>query len=572
MNQQMTPHEHTMVDVLIVGAGPTGLTAAMELARRDITFRLIEKAEQRSPFSKALTLHARTLELLELSSAKLADTFVREGYTAPGANMSAGTDHPVVADFSGLDTRYPYLLIVPQARTEEVLEAHLSVLGHAIERGVELKNLTQGADGVIAHLQNADGQTERVHACYVLGCDGAHSTVRHSLGLPFPGKGYAWTAFLGDVKLDGEVTRKGLTQFSNERGLALVFPFQDDYSRVITIDTVYQNSSAHEELTLDELQDSVNAILPAPTRLSEPRWLTRWSAQLRQIPRYRVGCVFLAGDAAHVHSPAGGQGLNTGVQDAYNLAWKLALVLQRQAPESLLDTYQTERHPVGQQAIRSSDILLRTMFQPNTAVRTGRNFAVRILVPLPPLQHVISENLSGLGINYRQTDRRAQLRRLLSGPQALQAGDRIPNLELKPAVLTAETRTSVDLYDVLRQATYALFLEVAPEYADRDQQHIARLLNSVKQVAGETIKLYIVFEQGSEAVARKIGATAFIDFKQQFRHKLGTHHGSILLVRPDSYLALHVPGLQQEQFLSELQCWVTPVSQKVDNLSTSMKI
>ncbi|HZC76275.1 MAG TPA: FAD-dependent monooxygenase, partial [Ktedonobacterales bacterium] len=133
----MTAHEHTMVDVLIVGAGPTGLTAAMELARRDITFRLIEKAEQRSPFSKALGLHARTLELLELSSAKLADTFVREGYTAPGANLSAGTDHTVVADFSRLDTRYPYLLIVPQARTEEVLAAQLAASGQAIERGVE---------------------------------------------------------------------------------------------------------------------------------------------------------------------------------------------------------------------------------------------------------------------------------------------------------------------------------------------------------------------------------------------------------------------------------------------------
>jgi 2-polyprenyl-6-methoxyphenol hydroxylase-like FAD-dependent oxidoreductase len=566
MNQQMTSHEHTMVDVLIAGAGPTGLTAAMELARRGITFRLIEKDKARSPYSRALALHARTLELLELSSAKLADTFVREGYTAPGANMSTGADHPVMADFSGLDTRYPYLLIVPQARTEELLEAHLAVLGHGIERGIELKALTQDADEVIAHLQSADGQAEQVHVRYILGCDGAHSTVRRSLGLPFPGKGYSWTAFLGDVKLDGEVTRKGPTQFSNARGLAMVFPFQDDYSRVITIDTAYQNSSAHEELTLDELQDSVNTILPAPTRLSEPRWLTRWSAQLRQVPRYRVGRVFLAGDAAHVHSPAGGQGLNTGVQDAYNLAWKLALVLHGQAPENLLDTYQAERHPVGQQAMRSSDILLRTTLLPNTAVRTGRNFAVRTLVPLPPLQHMISENLSGLGISYRQMDRRAQLLKLIPGQHALQAGDRIPNLELKPAVLTAETSTSVDLYDVLRQATYALFIEVAPEYSDRDQQHIVRLLNRVKQLAGETIKLYIVFEQGSEAVARKIDATAFIDFKQQFRHKLGTHHGSILLVRPDGYLALHVPGLQQEQLLSELQRWVTPAGQKVDNL------
>lgn len=561
MSQQMPPHEHTMVDVLIVGAGPAGLTAAIELARRDITFRLIEKAEQRSPFSKASGVHARTLELLELSSAKLADTFVREGYTASGINVSAGGDRVVAYDFSHLDTRYPYMLLVPQARTEELLEAHLlAAFGRVIERGIELKDLTQDADEVVAHLQSADGRAEQVHARYVLGCDGAHSAVRHSLGLPFPGRGYPWTAFLGDVTLDDELTRRGVTQFSNERGWAMTFPFQDGHCRVMTIDTAYQNGSAREELTLDELQDSVNAIVGAPTRLSEPRWLSRWSSQLRQVPHYRVRRVFLAGDAAHVHSPFGGQGLNTSMQDAYNLAWKLALVLRGRAPESLLDTYQAERHPAGRRALRYSDYLLRTTLLPNTAIRTGRNFAVRTLVPLPPFQHLFSERLSELAINYRQRDHGAQLLRLIPGPHALQAGDRVPNLELKSAVLTDVTSTSVDLYDVLRQATYSLFIDVAPEYLNRDRQNIVSLLNRVKQWAGETIKPYIVFEQGSEAVARQVDATAFIDFKQQFRHKLGTHHGSILLVRPDGYLALHVPGLQQGQLLSELQRWVAPVT------------
>ncbi|MGO8946343.1 MAG: FAD-dependent monooxygenase [Ktedonobacterales bacterium] len=557
MSHQPTADERHTIDVLIVGAGPTGLTAVMELARRGVTVRLIEKDQARSPYSRALALHARTMELLEISSAKLADTFVREGYTAPGANLSAGDHHQVVSDFSDLDTRYPYLLIVPQARTEELLETHLTALGQAIERGIALKHLSQDADHVCAQLEHADGQTEYVHAGYVVGCDGAHSTVRHSLGVPFPGKGYSWTAFLGDVKLDGDITRQGPTQFSNDRGLAMVFPFQDGFSRVITIDTAYQNSSAHESLTLDELQDSVNAILPAPTRLSDPRWLTRWSAQLRQVPQYRVGRVFLAGDAAHIHSPAGGQGLNTGVQDAYNLAWKLALVLQGQAPENLLDTYQAERHPVGQQAMRSSDLLLRTTLLPNTALRTVRNLAVRTFVPLPPLQHLISEDLSGLGITYR----RAELLTMLSGLHVLQAGDRIPNLELKLAVFTDETTTSVDLYDIVRQAVYSLFIAVAPAYFDHDQQQIVQLLERVERSVGETIKRYVVFEQGSEAVARKIDAQdaiAYIDFKQQFRHKLGTHHGSIVLARPDGYLALHIPGMQQERFFSELQRWVTP--------------
>lgn len=568
MNQNLQTNpstDHTMIDVLIVGAGPTGLTAALELARRGITFRLIEKSAQRSPYSKALALHARTLEILELQSAKLADACVREGYTSPGANLSAGGD-AITVDFSRLDTSYPYLLFLPQAKTEELLEGHLNEQGQAIEREVELKALMQDTDDVIVQLQHTDGQTEEIHARYVLGCDGAHSAVRHAVGLPFIGKGYPWTAFLADVKIDGEVANKGMTQFSNERGLALLFPFQDGYSRVITVDTAYQNSSAHEELTLDELQDSVNAIIPMSARLYEPRWMTRWTAQLRQVPRYRVGRVFVAGDATHIHSPAGGQGLNTGMQDGYNLAWKLALVLRGNAPESLLDSYQAERHPVGQQVLRTSDLLLRTTLLPNNFVREGRNFIVKTLVPLPLLQHMISENLSGLGINYRHAHHRSQRLKLLPGQQALQTGDRTPDLELKPAVLTAETSTSVRLYDLFRQAPYSLFIEVAPEHFEQDRQQINNLLDSVKQFAGQMLKSFVVFEQGAEAVARNLDATTLIDFKQQFRHKLGTQHGSVLLVRPDGYLALHIADLQQEQLLSELRQWVTPVQQPVNSL------
>ena len=323
-----------------------------------------------------MAITARTLEILELHSARLVDAFVRTGYTSPRANFSTGRDF-VVADFSRLDTNYPYILFVPQNETETLLEAELTTLGHVIERGIELKALTQDPGGVTAQLQDANGQMEEVRARYVLGCDGAHSTVRHALSLPFPGKGYPWTAFLADVKIESEVGKNGLTQFSNARGLAMLIPRQDYYTRVVTIDTAYQQSSPHTDLSLEELQESVSAIVPVPIRLREPFWLTRWSVQLRQVPRYRLGRVFVAGDAAHIHSPACGQGLNTGVQDGYNVAWKLALVIRGQAPESLLDSYQQERHPVGEQALRVSNLLLRSTLIPNTFVRTGRDLAFK---------------------------------------------------------------------------------------------------------------------------------------------------------------------------------------------------
>ena len=566
MNQQITSFpERAMIDVLIVGAGPTGLTAALELARRGISFRLIEKTPQRSPHSKALALHARTLEILELLSPRLADDFVRTGYTSPGASLSIGST-TIATDFSRLDTNYPYILLIPQAETEALLEAHLTKLGHAIERGVELKAVTQGPNEVTVQLQDVDGQVEKFSARYVLGCDGAHSTTRHAVGLPFPGKGYPWMAFLGDVKLESTAGKNGLSQFSNERGLAIVIPFQDGYTRVVTIDTAYQNSFAREDLTLDELQESVNAILPVSARVSDPRWLTRWSAQLRQVPHYRVGRVFLAGDAVHVHSPAGGQGLNTGVQDAYNVAWKLALVLRGHAPENLLDTYQLERYPVGQQVLRASDSLLSSALAQKSLVKTGRNLAMKVLMQLSPLQRVSSETISGLGISYSHGDRRSPLLKLLPGQQVRQAGDRVPDLELKPALLTAEMSTSVRLYDLLRQAPYSLFIAVAPDQFERDRQHIVRLLESLKPYIGETIRPYVVFAQGPEVIAHELPVTTLLDFKQQFHHKLGTQHGSILLVRPDSYVALHVPKFSPEQLVSELQPWVMLVQPEAPTL------
>jgi 2-polyprenyl-6-methoxyphenol hydroxylase-like FAD-dependent oxidoreductase len=547
--------KNTMIDVLIIGAGPTGLTAAMELARRGIKFRLIEKRIQRSPYSKALALHARTLEILELLSARLADAFVRTGYISPGSHLTLGGT-TVSTDFSRLDTSYPYILLVPQARTEALLEARLKGLGHVVERGTELKVLTQDPDKVTVWLQDADGLVEKIHARYVLGCDGAHSTTRHAIGLPFLGKGYPWTAFLGDVKIESTMGKNGLSQFANERGLAILIPFQDGYSRVVTIDTAYQSSSGHEDLTLDELQESVSAIIPVPIRMRDPRWLTRWSAQLRQVPRYRVGRVFLAGDAAHIHSPAGGQGLNTGMQDAYNVAWKLALVLRGQAPENLLDTYELERYPVGKQILRASDSLLGIAFAPNKPVRTGRNLAMKALMRLPPPRHVSSENLSGLGISYCQRGRRSSWFKLLSRQQALHAGERVPDLELKPALVTADMVTTVRLYDLLRQAPYSLFIALAPERFERDRQQVVGLLESLKPYMDETMRCYVVFEQGPEAIAYELPVATLLDFKRQFQHKLGTHHGSILLVRPDGYLALHLPELRQEQLLTELQPWV----------------
>ena len=185
---------------------------------------------------------------------------------------------------------------------------------------------------------------------------------------------------------------------------------------------------------------------------------------------------------------------------------------------------------------------------------------------LPPLQRVGSESISGLSTSYNRGDHRSPLLKLLHGQHVRQAGERVPDMELKPALLTAETSTSVRLYDLLRQAVYSLFIVVSPEWFERDRQHFVCLLERLKPYMNETIRPYVVFEQGSEAIAHELPVTTLLDFKQQFHHKLGTQHGSILLVRPDGYVALHVPKLSQAQFLSDLQSWVMLAQQEAVTL------
>jgi 2-polyprenyl-6-methoxyphenol hydroxylase-like FAD-dependent oxidoreductase len=291
---------------LVVGAGPVGLMATVELARRGVGVRVIEKATERSPLSKALVVQPRTLETMDLIG--LAEEFVRRGYPAPGLNVGLGSGKkPVSVEMRGLDTRFPYLLVLPQAETQEILEARLGEHGVPIERGVEFVGVEQSDyDYVVSRVRLSDGSEERVRSRYLIGCDGAHSAVRHAVGLPFEGTNYDSVVVLADVKIDGEeFVKSRITNFTSRHGFVSVLPFLGEYSRIFAVDFAKQHRAPSEELTLAELQDTVDAIVSMKLTVREPRWLTRFYAPSRQVPTNRVGRAFLAGDAAHAHSPTG---------------------------------------------------------------------------------------------------------------------------------------------------------------------------------------------------------------------------------------------------------------------------
>lgn len=437
-------HVETALDTLIVGAGPTGLTLAAGLARFGAHFRLIDRALDRVSESRALGVQARSLEVLQ--SLGLGEALVRRGNASARLVIHLDAERTAearLADFRATDTRFPFILFVSQAETEAVLADHLAAVGVRIERGVELIDTTPGPADVRCVLRHRDGRDEHVRARYIVGCDGAHSVVRKQAGIPFEGAAYLEDFALGDVEVDGPLERGALHSFAMGRGVAMFFPLGTPTAwRVIAMSgdgagrmTADAPSDASDDLSLDDLQAIVDGATGGSLLLRDPAWLTHFRLHHRQAAHYRAGRVFLAGDAAHIHSPVGAQGMNTGIQDAWNLSWKLALVARGTAVEALLDSYEAERWPVGRTLLRYTD----RVFSVFTRVVSGSAFATwaRRTVGAQVLPRVLASSrlraclfhfVSQLGIRYRKSPAvREGEPRLRVGPKA---GDRFPDARI----------------------------------------------------------------------------------------------------------------------------------------------
>jgi 2-polyprenyl-6-methoxyphenol hydroxylase-like FAD-dependent oxidoreductase len=373
--------------VAIIGAGPTGLLLAGDLALAGIPVTLFERRSETSNLTRAFGVHARTLEMLDARG--LADGIVAGGARVERLRLF----DRIRLDLTGLPSRYPFLLITPQYRVEAALEERAVAAGARIERGASLGSLRQ--DGERVTLKFGD---RMVTADWVVGTDGAHSTVRRQLGLPFPGQAVLTSIMLADVRL---ATPPGDVLAVNSVGdaFAMVAPFGDGWYRIFAWDRRHQVADDVPG-TLDEMREVTRRVHGTDFGITESRWLSRFHSDERQAPHYRVGRVFLAGDAAHVHSPAGGQGMNTGLQDAANLSWKLAATIQGWAPTGLLDTYETERHPVGRLVLRSSGALVRMAMMRSAVARRLRNALGAALLSLPPVVRRATGVISGVGIAY----------------------------------------------------------------------------------------------------------------------------------------------------------------------------
>lgn len=379
-----------MLDVLVVGAGPTGLLLAAELARRGRSVRVVDRAAAPSPLSRAIVVHARTLEILR--DLGLAEALVAAGTPLRSLRLHAGAGPPVEVPFGDLDTPFPFLLSVPQSATESLLARHLARFGLGVERSVRYVRHDADASGVTVHLDPGGA----VRCRFLVGCDGAHSAVRHALGLPFDGHPYEERLLLGDVTWATDLPRDALGSFLSDDGFLAAFPLPEGRWRLIGVRSA---DATGDDVTLAELQDAVDTRTPRGGALSDPTWIAGFRIHARQVDRYRVGRVFLAGDAAHVHSPAGGQGMNLGLQDAHNLAWKLDLAC-RGAPDTLLDSYEAERHPVAAATLAGTDLVTRLGTARSRIARAARDTAARWFAGLPPVRRRVTRTLAELDTAY----------------------------------------------------------------------------------------------------------------------------------------------------------------------------
>lgn len=417
------PHNH---QVLIVGAGPTGLMLAALLARWGVTPRIIDSNSGPSQFSKATGVQARTLEIFQ--QIGIADATIAAGLPATAVNLFNDDGKIARVPFGAIGegiSPFPYMLIVPQDRTEAILGGDVAAQGVKIEWNTRLEALRQDTDGVQATISHA-GQVETARFRYLIGADGARSTVRKQLGIAFQGDTFEHRFFVADLRIDGSPTEGELNIFlSNRFKFVAMFPMEG--ARRFRLVGIVPDAYKHlVHLTFEDLQPYFQETMGDLMRLSDAQWFATYNVHHLVAEHFMRGNAFLAGDAAHVHSPVGGQGMNTGLQDAYNLAWKLALVLRGDADPALLETYHEERHPNAVKLVNTTDAVFAG-FIAATDGWTGfaRRWLVPLLVPLlVPIRRVQRQMfnvLSQTALTYRG--------RWLSGDSSggkVRAGDRFP--------------------------------------------------------------------------------------------------------------------------------------------------
>jgi 2-polyprenyl-6-methoxyphenol hydroxylase-like FAD-dependent oxidoreductase len=540
----------SMLDALVVGAGPVGLTMAAVLMRHGLRCRIVEKSAARTDKSKALVLWPRTLELLDRAAA--VEPFLAAGLRVRGARIFANRERLAELTLDSIASPYAFALMLPQSETERLLDAHLGTLGGSVERTVALRDFSARADGVTARLQHPDGATESVDAAWLIGCDGAHSAVRHGLGIDFAGEALPFDWLLADVRIDGPLELDRLRLDWHARGILAFFPIGPDRFRVIA-DGGPAAGNTPRDPSLADVQAVVDERGPGGLRVHDPVWLAGFRINERKVADYRHGRVFLAGDAAHIHSPAGGQGMNTGMQDAFNLAWKLALTQRGHAVgDVLLDSYSRERSAVGDEVLRNAGAMTRLATLRQPTAQHLRNALVPWIASIGFVQKRMRETLSELGIQYRASPLSCDDRRVTARRGAhIAAGDRAPDAALTIAPSGAATR----LFAVCRGTRHCLLLYAGDAGGAADSGRALDEIGAmVRRAYPDLIDVFTVAPTAGIGGETKV----LVDGDGALRDAYAVRAPAAVLIRPDGYIGYYGQPADADRLRAHLATYLRP--------------
>jgi len=509
---------------LVIGAGPTGMTAAIELKRLGMDVRIIDKGSHIARHSQALVVQARTLE--QWQRYGIAEKAVERGRKLTEVKFWSNSKNLVSFELSAIPSRYPYVLFLPQTETEALLNEMMESLGVFTERGTELIAFIQKADGVLARIRHPDGSEEDTAARWLIGCDGARSMVRKTAGITFEGGGVGISFFLADLVLEGpDVPENELALHLHKGDVILLGRLSDKITRLIAAVHSKQDSHTLRELTIKDIQDAIDGA-GVQVKVLSSEWMTPFRVNDLQAKHYRSDNVYLAGDASHIHSPVGGQGMNTGIQDIANLAWKLAAV-EAGAPESLLDSYEEERAEVGRALLSFTERGLKMATTSNPVLEAARDLLIPHLTQLHAVQKRLLAFISELSINYRSSSIVSDL----GGDGSLRAGDRMPDLAINQLI---------GQRSLLADWTQAEHLAVILNCTDSEIYELTPRLEGVPQVMLNGSQL-------DEEGLRLLGNDA-----------------KLLLVRPDGYVGFRGPVVRAAELEGYMQ--MVGLHQAIPNL------
>jgi 2-polyprenyl-6-methoxyphenol hydroxylase-like FAD-dependent oxidoreductase len=474
-------------DVIIVGAGPTGLALAAQFIRYGIDFVIFDKKETTTPYSKAIGVQARTLEIYE--QINLSNKLIELGAVAGKAKMIVGGKVRGEVNFSDIGkgmSAYPFVLIVEQGKHETLLYDFIKSGGRDVWWNTELESFTHDETGVKANVKRADGEIENIEAKFLVGCDGAKSPVRHALGLTFEGSTFERMFYVADVRIDWQLSHDALMVFLMKNNLLAFFPMVGENQWRIVGTFPEEFAKDEGEVLYEEIEAQIKKDSEVALDITKVNWFSTYNVHTRHVSRFSVGRCFLAGDAAHIHTPAGAQGMNTGIQDGYNLAWKIAAVLKTAASEKILESYNEERLVNAENLLKTTDRFFNLVASPEPILSYLRTHVFPYIAgaafSLDAVKKFVFPRISQIAIQYRhgslsETD----------GSFEVKAGDRMPYFEIEDA----------NIYEKLREPKFHLitFYDGAGSEPDLPEQfkteraawmdfHVVPLYPNVAEIFG----------------------------------------------------------------------------------------